>query len=155
MPAKSHGHTRFNFSSQRSSTYTTWENIKQRCLNPKNTNYPRYGGKGIKICDRWLEFENFLEDMGEKPFKGWHCARKGDIGDYTKENCEWKSPRDNKSEAHRGEKASSAVLTEDKVKQIKILHKQGLTQAALGRHFGVTRGCIWRIIKRKSWAHVS
>ena len=124
-------------------------------MNPKNTNYPQYGGKGVKVCDRWLDFENFLEDMGEKPFDGWHLGRYGDTGDYTKENCRWMSQRDSISEAHRGEKARSAVLTEDKVKEIKLLYKQGLTQSELGRRFAVTRGCIWRIIKGKNWAHVT
>ena len=48
--------------------YNTWVKIKQRCYNPKNKDYKNYGGRGIKVCDRWLDsFDKFLEDMGVKP----------------------------------------------------------------------------------------
>jgi len=50
-----------------SPTYHVWEMMKGRCLNPKNPNFKRYGARGITVCERWLKFENFLADMGEKP----------------------------------------------------------------------------------------
>jgi len=46
-----------------------WDNMKQRCLNPKNDNYPNYGGRGIKICKRWMKFENFIKDMWKSYIK--------------------------------------------------------------------------------------
>ena len=90
-----------------SSTYVSWRNMKQRCLDSNCTGFPNYGGKGVKVCDRWLVFENFLEDMGPKPEKGWHISRKGDVGDYSPENCQWKSPAENMRfsvKLNRGEK---------------------------------------------------
>jgi hypothetical protein len=70
--------------------YRTWENIIQRCTNPKATSYKSYGGKGIKVCDRWLDsFENFLEDMGPKPPGRSMLKRIQTDGDYQKSNCRW------------------------------------------------------------------
>lgn len=70
-------------------THNTWRTVKDRCLNSKHKSYKYYGGRGIKVCDRWLEsFENFLEDMGER--EGGSTLGRLDLrGDYTKENCYW------------------------------------------------------------------
>ena len=57
----------------RSTEYTAWANAKQRCLNPKHPKYHAYGGRGIKFSERWMKFENFLRDLGEKPTDG-HCS---------------------------------------------------------------------------------
>ena len=69
-------------------TYKSWEGMKSRCLNPNITGYKYWGGRGIKICDRWMKFENFLEDMGERP-EGLCLERIENEGDYSIENCKW------------------------------------------------------------------
>src|SRR5258708_38338927 len=69
-------------------TYRSWRAMKERCLNPKAIGYKAYGGRGIKICDRWLLFENFLADMGERP-AGKTIDRKDNDGDYELGNCRW------------------------------------------------------------------
>jgi hypothetical protein len=62
----------------------------QRCLNPNVPSYLRYGGVGVTVCDRWLSFKNFLEDMGPRPLDTT-LGRYGDVGLYEKSNCAWQN----------------------------------------------------------------
>lgn len=70
--------------------YRTWCSMKQRCYNPNVERYICYGGRGIKVCDRWLNsFQNFLEDMGRRPDNGYSIDRINVDGDYEPSNCRW------------------------------------------------------------------
>ena len=69
-------------------THQSWLSMKSRCLNPKVHNYKYYGSRGIKVCKRWMKFENFFADMGERP-AGMTLERKNRDGNYELGNCVW------------------------------------------------------------------
>lgn len=81
-----HGHA---ITGQRTDTYSIWCGIRSRCSNPKDKAYPNYGGRGITVCERWSDFQNFLHDMGERPSKKHSVDRINNDGNYEPGNCRW------------------------------------------------------------------
>lgn len=71
-----------------SGTYHSWRTMVRRCTEPTNKDWARYGGRGIKVCLRWLKFENFLADMGERP-PGKTLDRRDNYKGYSRGNCRW------------------------------------------------------------------
>lgn len=69
--------------------YQIWFGMKKRCVNPKSKSYKDYGGRGITVCDKWLKFEGFYEDMGERPSQKHSIERIDVNGNYELNNCKW------------------------------------------------------------------
>lgn len=80
-----HGHARYR---NMTSTYEIWVGMHQRCSNPNHHVFFRYGGRGIKVCERWADYASFLADMGERP-EGLSLERINNDGNYEPGNCSW------------------------------------------------------------------
>lgn len=100
--------------------YRAWSLMKNRCLNPKNKDYSYYGGRGIKICQEWIDsFEAFYRDMGDPPTPQHTLDRTEVNGNYCPENCEWqtrthqsRNRRTNRIVVARGESMPLSVFCE-------------------------------------------
>lgn len=97
--------------------YKIWQGIKDRCTNPNNPKYKNYGGRGIKVCDKWLEsFENFYTDMKDRPSPR-HTVDRIDVnGNYEPSNCRWATPKEQANNSRRNHtvtyKGASHTLAE-------------------------------------------
>jgi hypothetical protein len=72
-----------------SAEYRVWAHMLDRCKNPKNARFHRYGGRGIFVCGRWHKFENFIRDVGHRPSPKHSIERRDNDGNYEPTNCYW------------------------------------------------------------------
>lgn len=105
-----HGQTKHR---KLSNTYQSWKTMKRRCLVETSSDYPRYGGRGITVCERWQKFENFLADMGKRP-KGKTLDRIDNDRGYFPENCKWSTPK----EQARNRKTNRLIQYKGKIKTL-------------------------------------
>lgn len=98
-----------------SPTYLSWKSMKARCLNPKSPDYKDYGGRGITICESWIDsFEAFLEDMGERP-KNRTLDRRDTNGNYEPDNCVWSTAKEQANNRRNSKTGQQAVIEESVV----------------------------------------
>lgn len=115
--------------------YSSWRSMMKRCYDKNHVAYHRYGGSGITVCDRWIKFENFFEDMGFRPH-GTSLDRINPYGGYEKSNCRW-------SDAYRqAENKKCGVY--------KIKHNNKIyTVTQLAKELGVDNQVIYYRIKNR------
>lgn len=126
-----HGHA--GAGERRDPTYRSWSSMKNRCTNPVDPKYPDYGGRGIKVCQRWLDdYTAFLADMGQRP-EGCTIERLNVHGNYEPGNCTWATPttqarnrRNSRLIDFQGEKRTIAEVSEmTGIKQTTLSHRLG------------------------------
>jgi hypothetical protein len=126
----------------KTSTYSAWLAMRKRCNNVNCEDYPNYGGRGIKVCERWNSFENFLADMGGRP-KGLSIDRIDTNGDYSPENCRW---TDSKTQA-RNKRNSVIVSFNGTTKHIReFCDELGLNPATVFTRIGQQKWSIDRAL---------
>lgn len=118
-----------------SPTHRTWVQMRARCQRPSSDGWQAYGGRGIRVCERWESFENFLADMGHRP-PGMTLDRLDVNGDYSKANCRWASATQQASN-----RRNNRLFTLDGVT---------LTQSQLCRNFGIN-WCTVRDRLSRGW----
>lgn len=114
--------------------YHCWLHMHARCSNRESSDYPNYGGRGIKVCERWLLFEAFLADMGERPSRRHSIDRINNDGDYGPGNCRWAT-----REQQGNNKRSNRKLSCNGVE---------LTLSQWATRTGISRGAIKQRLKR-------
>lgn len=129
------------------SEYRTWTRMMQRCYDKKCTGYKNWGGRNIRMCDRWRNsFLAFYEDMGPKPFPKAQLDRINNDGNYEPENCRWTTHKVN------SQNSRCAKLTIEKVQEIRKLYaSNNYTLKMLGDIYNVNFGTISSIIRYKTW----
>lgn len=99
--------------------YKVWRGIKRRCFMPNDPAYPRYGGRGIRLCDRWMDFNAFLSDMGPRPSPDHSIDRIDNDGNYEPGNCRWAT------RAEQSQNRRNTRLSPDLVREIRARDQSG------------------------------
>lgn len=118
--------------------YGVWCAMKQRCNNPNHKNFAEYGGRGVAICERWLSFQNFMDDMGNRPSPAHTIERRDNNGLYSPENCVW---------ATRSEQ-------NENTRQTKLITFDGVTlsRGKWARRLGLHRKTLACRLDRLGWS---
>lgn len=143
---KTHG----TFSGGKSATplYMAWANMLQRCYNPRRREWKNYGGRGIKVCERWRKFENFSADIGPHPGKGWSLDRWPNTnGNYEPDNWRWATPA---MQCRNMRTTKLSQLTVDEIRS-KYIPGRGHGLEKLAQEYGVAHATIWKVLNQVAW----
>ncbi len=128
--------------------YIIHHGMMQRCNKKSNKSYKHYGGRGIRVCDRWLDVGNFIEDMGQRP-EGTSLDRIDNNGNYEPLNCRWATS------SEQVQNTRLTTLTPELVRKIRTLHKEdNIKNCELARMFNTSAAQISRIVLNRSWANI-
>jgi len=142
-----HGHSK---AKNHTKEFSTWQNMKTRCLSPKSNHYKSYGGRGITICDRWLNnFNLFLADMGFAPTPNHSIERLNNDGNYEPSNCIWATEYEQQRNKNNNVKITykgKEMIVSDFAKMIGVTHsmvayflKKGKNADYISNHYRNTK----------------
>lgn len=126
--------------------YTRWRGMRQRCSDPNAGSYGRYGGRGIRVCERWDDFATFAQDVGIPPTPAHQLDRIDPDGDYEPGNVRWAT----RSQQMRN--TTRTTLTETDVARIRAGYTGRRGEcASLAREFNTSRQIVHNIVNGLTW----
>lgn len=147
MKGKSNINYQHGLCHKKQNWYNTWQNMKARCLQKNHPKYPRYGGRGIIVCDDWLSVTGFYEWVKISGWReGMSIDRIDNDGNYEPSNCQWLTMCDN------SRKKRTTKITFVQAQEIRVRLDNGEDEYALANEYGVVHGTIWFI--KKKFTHV-
>lgn len=129
--------------SVRSTEHRIWTSMRKRCQNKNDESFPRYGGRGIRVCERWQKFEDFLADMGRRP-PGTSLDRIDNNGNYEPKNCRW-APLTVQARNQRAKRSRLGVVG--------VYERRGRFCAQISRNRKIVRLGVFDTIEEASMAY--
>ena len=122
-------HTKHKYSTHR--LYSTWRDMLRRCYDERTKTYDYYGGRGIKVCERWHKIENFMEDMSGSHIDGLTLDRIDSNGNYEPSNCRWATKTE--------QSTNQRIRKDNKTGYVGIYKKENNKYTATVRAFGKSK----------------
>jgi hypothetical protein len=129
--------------------HAVWRSMLARCDNSNNASYHYYGGRGIKVCKRWKEYQNFIEDMGERPSKEYSLERINTNADYKPSNCRWATRSEQQKNKTTTKFYTNEIFTGTLVECAKYLNITKHTAFERWKNWSTfEKGIKWQLLKK-------